>query len=167
MADTLRELLYAKVRLDEVAAMLGNAPAPGEVLGVVVEIGLQGDTVMIAGYANGDARLLYDSGGGVLGDLYRFAGIAEAARALCATAQSAVQYLSPQSAVPPPPAEDVVQVSALTMEQLYTSQVPGPEIIEPGHELNSTFVAANNLFDQLQQLQANAEAQQQKGSRPE
>jgi hypothetical protein len=161
----LRELLYSKERLDEVAGMLDHAPARGEVLGVVVEIGLPGDTVMIAGYANGDARLFHDSGGGLLGDLFRFPDIAEAAKALCATAQPAQQDLTPQSAVPPLPAIDLVQVSALTIGQLYSSQAPGPEIIEPGHKLNSIFVAANNLFDHLSRLQDNAEAQQRKQPR--
>jgi hypothetical protein len=167
MADSLRDLLYAKERLDEVAGMLGHTPAPGDVLGAVVEIGLPGDAVMIAGYANGDARLFHETGGGVVGDLYQFANIAEAAKALCAAAQSALQSLSPQSEVPPLPAEDIVQVSALTMEQIYSSQAPGPQIIEAGHALNHVFVAANNLFDQLQQLQESAGAQQRTESRVE
>lgn len=159
MAGSLRDLLYSKERLDEVAGMLGHSPAAGEVLGVVVEIGLPGDTVMIAGYANGDARFVYNSGGGVLGDLFQFADIAEAAKALCATAQPLLQQLTPQTAVPPMPALDVVRVSALAMGQIYSGEAPGPQIVTPGHPLNEVFTAANNLFDRLNQLQNNAKAQ--------
>jgi len=161
MGVSMRDLLYAKARLDEVAGTLDHTPTPTEVVVVVVEIGLPQDFVMIAGYANGDARLFHDSGGGLLGDLFQFANIAEAAKALCAAAQPSLEQLTPESTVPPPPALDIVRISALTLAQLYSREAPGPEIIKPGHPLNATFAAANNLFDQLNQLQESADAQKE------
>jgi len=188
MAGDLRDLLYAKERLEEVAGMLGPAadasvPDDNRVLGVVVEIGLQPsevmmaadaeavasgtgpgmtflmpEAVMIAGYANGDARLLRTSGGGLLGDLYTFSNIAEAAKALCAAAQPLIEKLSPQSELPPLPAVDMVQFTVLTVGQRYSSQAPGPEVIKPGHILHEVYAAASHLFDQLRALQDQADA---------
>src|SRR5205823_5157528 len=159
-------------RLEEVAGMLGPAadasvPEDKRVLGVVVEIGLQPsevmmaadagavrsgtgpgmtflmpEAVMIAGYANGDARLLRTSGGGLLGDLYTFSNVAEAAKALCAVAQPLIEKLSPWSDVPPLPAVDMVQVTVLTIKQRYASQAPGPEVIKPGHLLYAVYTSA-------------------------
>jgi hypothetical protein len=189
MAGDLRDLLYAKERLEEVAGMLGpeadaSVPEDKRVLGVVVEIGLQPsevmmaadaeavasgtgpgmtflmpEAVMIAGYANGDARLLRTSGGGLLGDLYQFPNIAEAAKALCAAAQPLVEKLSPRSGLPPLPAVDMVQFTVLTIGQLYSSQAPGPEVIKPGHVLHEVDTAALHLFEQLRALQEQANAQ--------
>jgi len=194
MAGDLRDLLYAKERLEEVAGMLGptadaSVAEDKRVLGVVVEIGLQPsevmmaadaqavasgtgpgmtfmmpEAVMIAGYANGDARLLRSSGGGLLGDLYTFPNIAEAAKALCAAAQPLIEKLSPQSELPSLPAVDIVQVTVLTMKQRYSSEAPGPEVIKPGHMLHAVYAAASNLFDQLRALQEQANAQKEQPS---
>lgn len=153
MSTSIRDLLYAKERLEEVAGMLPEQGAPTTVLGVVVEIGLPQDTVMIAGYANGDARLFWGTGGGFLGELYQFPDIAEAAKALCACAKPLIGELPLESDLPSVPAADVVRVAVLTLEERYASSAAGPEIIKPGHMLNATFTAANKLFEQLQVLQ--------------
>jgi hypothetical protein len=122
---------------------------------------LMPEAVMIAGYANGDARLLRTSGGGLLGDLYQFPNIAEAAKTLCATVQPLLEKLSPQSELPPLPVVDMVHVTVLTMKQRYSSQAPGPEVIKPGHVLHAVYGAASNLFDQLRALQEQANAQKE------
>jgi hypothetical protein len=182
MADSMRDLLYAKQRLEEVAGMLGPAfgagvPEGKRVLGVVVEIGLQPsnvaiaadaeavasgtgpgmsflmqEAVMIAGYANGDARLLWTTGGAVVGNLYMFKEIADAARNLCSLTQSLLDQLQPQPAIPPLPAVDVVRVTALTLKNMYSTEVPGPEIIGSGHPLNPIYLAARKLYDEVQAL---------------
>jgi hypothetical protein len=190
MADSMRDLLYSKQRLEEVAQMLGPVSGAGvidenRVLGVVVEIGLQPsevtmaadaeavssgtgpgmsflmqEAVMIAGYANGDARLLWTAGGGVVGDLYQFKEIADAARNLCSLLQPLLDQLQPQAAVPPLPATDIVRVTALTSQSLYSTEVPGPEIIVSTHPLNPVYVAARKLYDEVQAL--NEDTGQQK-----
>jgi hypothetical protein len=149
----MRDLLYIKERLEEVAGMLPQPVAPATVLGVVVEIGLPNDTILIAGYANGDARLLWDSGGGMVGDLYNISNIAEAAKALCDAAQYLPQHLAVETTLPPLPAQDIVRIAVLTMDQRFATQAPGPQIVHPDHPLHATFTAANNLFEQLQALQ--------------
>jgi len=182
MADSMRDLLYAKQRLEEVAGMLGpdfgaGVPEEKRVLGVVVEIGLPPsnvtlaadadamtlgtgsgiaymiqEAVMIAGYANGDARLVWSSGGAVVGDLYQFKEIADAARDLCSLTQPLLEHLQTQSSVPPLPDTDIVQVTALTAQSLYSTQVPGPEIIGPTHPLDTIYVAARKLYEEIQAL---------------
>ena len=182
MADSLRDLLYAKQRLEEVAGMLGPGIDAGvaedkRVLGVVVEIGLPPsnvvlaadaeavtlgtssttsymiqEVVMIAGYANGDARVLWTTGGGIVGDLYQFKEIADAARNLCSLAQPLVEQLQHQADVPPLPATDIVQVTVLTSQSLYSTQVRGPEIIGPNHPFNPVYVAARKLYDEVQAI---------------
>jgi hypothetical protein len=167
LAETMRDLLYAKVRLEEVAGMLdpaahdGGAMGESRVLGVVVEIGLPGDVIMIAGYANGDARLFRESGGGVVGDLYQFQGIADAARALCQVGQSVIGQLKSEGSPPPSPATDMVRVSVLTMEQFYSREVSGPEIVQRGHPLGGVFMASNNLFEELNKLEGQAQSKGQ------
>ncbi len=93
MGPALRDLLYSKERLKEVVSMLDQPATAASILGVVMEIGLPEGAAMVAGYANGDARLLWSMGGGLLGDLYQHKEIAEAAKSLCATVQPLLTHL--------------------------------------------------------------------------
>jgi hypothetical protein len=159
MPNPLRDLLFSSARLEETASMLAHPPTPSDVLGVVVEIGLPDNAVIIAGYANGDARLLWDSGGAVVGDLYQFNEIATAAKALCSTAQSLLDHLPSQPDIPPLPQVDIVQVTALTPGGLYSSHAPGPDIITSTHPLKPLYAAAMVLYKEVQALNESTPAE--------
>lgn len=161
MAGSMRALLYARERLEEVTGMLDQPPMPDDVLGVVAEIGIEQGAVMVAGYANGDARLLFTMGGGLLGDLYQFPNIAEAAKTLCAIAQSLVGQMPVEKNLPPLPTVDNVRMAVLTTAHQYASEAPGPEIIQPAHPLQKAFAAATRLFEELQALQDSANSKPQ------
>ena len=155
----MRDLLYSQVRLEEIRSLLEpDVPASSiadsiRVLGVVTEIGLQDGVFMIAGYANGDARLIYSNGGGLLGDLYQYPNIAQAARRAVSTAQSLLDALPIELDLPPLPTADVVRIAILTMNERHAIQVPGPAIIMRMHPLNALFSATNDLATELFNLQ--------------
>jgi hypothetical protein len=130
-----------------------RTPDSSRVLGVVVEIGLQEGAFLIAGYANGDARLLYSNGGGLLGDLYEYPNIAEAARSVVDVAQPLLDTLPVESELPPLPAADMVRVAILTINTRHATQVPGPAIVHPQHPLNKLFSTSNDLATELFALQ--------------
>lgn len=160
----LRDLLYSQARLEETQSLLQPTdpayliPEANRVLGVVAEIGYPHQVaIIIAGFANGDARVLSSKGGGLLGDLSQHPDIASAAKALVATAlvataQPLYTTLPIETDLPPLSPPDLVRFALLTKHERRVAQAPGPEIIQPGHPLHVIFTAMNNLVTQLQDL---------------
>jgi hypothetical protein len=151
----LRKLLYQQQWLDEVESGLGldQPAAPDRVLGVVTEIGLESNAVIVAGFANGDARLLWTSGGGLIGMLSAYPAINKAARELVAVAQPLVSGIPVEDEVPPVPAEAMVRFALLTRGGCHAIEVPGPEVIQPYHPLYTLYTGMNNLLTELRLVQ--------------
>jgi hypothetical protein len=148
----LRDLLYSGQRLDEAREGAGDAPKGvserDRVLGVVTELGVGGGVAIAAGFANGDARLFFSSGGGLIGDLSQFHGIDRAARALVATAQLMLNS-TPRAEGNDLPGQDMVRFALLTPGGVHAVTAPGPEVTSPGSPLYPLFVAANDLLTEL------------------
>ena len=151
----LRKLLYQQQWLDEVQAGLGpnEPPVPDRVLGVVAEIGLESNAAIVAGFANGDARLLWTSGGGLIGMLSTYPAIYKAARELVAVAQPLVSGIPLEDEVPPVPAEAMVRFALLTPGGRHATEVPGPDVIQPYHLLYTLYAATKNLLNELLRVQ--------------
>jgi hypothetical protein len=148
----MRDLLYSPQRLDEVreAAAEGpeGVPESDHVLGVVTEMGIGGGIAIAAGFANGDARLFFSSGGGLIGDMSRFAGVDRAARVLVATGQLMLESI-PKEEGNELPGQDMVRFALLTPGGVHATTAPGPEVTSPGSPLYPLFVAANDLLTEL------------------
>ena len=72
---------------------LPDAKEADGVLGVVVENAFNGGSWIVAGFADGDARIFWSSGGGMIGDMSAYPAVERAARKLVAAAQSASHSL--------------------------------------------------------------------------
>ncbi|HET9493815.1 MAG TPA: hypothetical protein VFR15_06265 [Chloroflexia bacterium] len=148
----MRDLLYSEQRLDEAREGAGGAPEgvaeSDRVLGVVTELGIGGGVAIAAGFANGDARLFFSSGGGLIGDLSQFPGIDRAARALVATGQLMLDAI-PEAEGNDLPGQDMVRFALLTPGGIHAATAPGPEVTSPGSPLYPLFVAANDLLTEL------------------
>jgi hypothetical protein len=161
----LREMLFSEQRLDESLNVDGAEPQslqdvePDRVLGVVTEIGYKLGTVIIAGFANGDARLLWTTGGGLIGDLSRFPNIAGAAQELVKVGQEYVLQF-PISPDRPLPAPDRVRFSLLTTGGVHAMEESEFDVQMPGHPYFDLFVATNALITELRLLE---EGMQKKG----
>jgi hypothetical protein len=153
----LRDLLYSEHRLDE--ALDAYRPGisslheadPGLVLGVVAEIGMERGAVIVAGFANGDARLLYTTGGGIIGDLTAFPKIAAAAKAFVGAAQPLATTL-PLETAHPLPAPGRVRFALLTPGGTRVADVSEAEMDRPTAELRPVIAALNDLITELRTL---------------
>jgi hypothetical protein len=148
----MRDLLYAQQRLDEVSEGAGDAPEgvdeSDRVLGVVVEMGVGGGIAIVAGFANGDARLFLSSGGGLIGDMSRFPGVDRTARALVQTGQLMLGSI-PAATGNDLPGADMVRFALLTPGGVHAAVAPGPDVTSPGSPMYPLFVAANDLLTEL------------------
>jgi hypothetical protein len=154
----LRELLFSEQRLSEslnadgAQAQSLQDVEPDRVLGVVTEMGYSRGIVIIAGFANGDARLLWTTGGGLIGDLSRFPNIARAAQELVRVGQEYVHSF-PMSTERSLPAPDRVRFSLLTPGGVHATEESEFNVQMPGHPLFDLFVATNALITELRLLE--------------
>ena len=129
---------------------LGEKPSAvhvGEVLGVVVEVPVDGKLDVLAAYADGSARylgtanqLVLKETGGDLGPLV--AAVIGQAYLLLAVPPA------PRDKEAPPPSPDQVRLTALSPNGVHTVSVPWAEV-EPGGKFNGVFDAAIALLQDL------------------
>lgn len=155
----LRGMLFLQERLIEAQSALPaddpglTIPEENRVLGVVTEIGLEQLTIIVAGYINGDARLLNTLGGGLLGNLYEYPQVARSARILVDTAQNLFDYSSVDTNSRPLPVANMVRFTLLTLHERRVVEIPGPEVITPNHPFHPLFQATTLLSDELHNIQ--------------
>jgi hypothetical protein len=127
---------------------LGRQPESNEadkVLGAVVELGWFGGTITIAGYADGDARLLMSSGAGFIGEMTQIPEVSKAAQALVTAADRLVGSL-PVSTDRPLPEQGRAGFYILTPGGTHAVDEAESEAKRPGHHLRGMYSAAQDLI---------------------
>ncbi len=134
---------------------LGVQPSGGErpdqVLGVVIDMGMDRGVATVAGFADGDARIFWSSGGGVIGDLRRFPAVAGAAQNLTGVAGQFLSFLptgDPHSL----PESGWLRLSFLTRAGAHTTEVEEAALQDSGHLLYPVYAAMHSLITQLRLL---------------
>lgn len=153
----LRDMLYSKERLNEALEDYrsqhdGQQEAePGMVLGVVAEIGMERGAAIIAGYVNGDARIFWTTGGGIIGDMRQYPDIVNAAKALVRTAQKVVAQL-PVETTRPLPDPGRIRFALLTLAGMHVADEKQSDVEEPNHPLYQLYASLQDLITQLRLL---------------
>lgn len=152
-----RHLLSAKEMRSHIEAWtvlreLGEAPPADQaydVLGVVVEISIDGGVVIVAGYADGAARYFFSRGGGVIGDDMPEA-IKQAAKTLTQTAAPLARTMA-AGVRQGLPARMHVRVTLLTPSGMRVGEVADGRAEDPKNQLHEVYMAAYKLFQEIQQ----------------
>ena len=129
----------SRVRLQTWALLrsLGVEPSreqSEEVLGVIVENGSEEGFVTLAAYADGEARMFFSTGGGVIGETREQPAVAEAARQVVASAQ-AIEVRLPMSSDRSCPADGDIAVRLLTPAGIHIAVAATTEAMTEGHPL--------------------------------
>ncbi len=153
----LRDMLYSKERLDEALEDYRSQDdsrqkaEPGMVLGVVVEMGMEKGAAIIAGYVNGDARIFWTTGGGIIGDMRQYPDIVNAAKALVGTAQNVVAQLPVETSRPlPDPGR--IRFALLTRAGMHVADEKQSDAEKPSHPLYQLYASLQDLITQLRLL---------------
>jgi hypothetical protein len=128
--------------------------AQDQVAGVVAELGIGGEAAIVAGYADGEARLFWTTGGGIIGKMTDPAVIGAAA-ALVKAGQPFVSEL-PYETDHPLPGDGMVRFVLLTPGGAHSTEVKGSEVERPTHRLHPLFVAMHGLVAALRVLMEGA-----------
>lgn len=139
------------------AASLGLAGElkPNEPYGVLMEMGIPSSVVTLACFANGDARLYYKTGGGMVGGISH-EKIRKAAQEFTALARKTMTRMSRVTSYPVP-AEDRVRFYVLTPRGVFTTETDREALGEPGNELAPLFYSGQEVVTQMRQVQEERE----------
>lgn len=151
------EVVYANLRkraFETSPQSLGSAGdvREDEAYGVIMEMGISDSTLTLACFADGDAGLYYQSGGGMKGG-GAHENVRRAAKAFVDLAQKALPRMAP-SAGQPLPESGQVCFHALTPRGVLSAQVDREVLGESERELTPLFYSGQEVVAQMRQVQA-------------
>lgn len=151
------EVIYAGLRKKAFMTSPQNLGPAGDVkedeaYGAVMEMGISDSVLTLACFADGDAGLYYQSGGGVKGG-GAHENVRKAAKDFVALTQKVIPRMTKASRDQTLPESGKVSFYALTPKGLLTTQVDR-EALGETHPLAPLFYAGQEVVGQMRQVQA-------------
>ncbi|MES1244529.1 MAG: hypothetical protein ABUT39_23185 [Acidobacteriota bacterium] len=164
------EVVYANLRkkiLETPRESLGLPGEPGEAkpmepYGLVMEMGISDSAVMLACFANGDAGVYCQTGGGMKGGLAH-ESVRKAAKELIAQAEKALPKMARYTGQPTP-AAGRVRFYVLTGRGLGTSETDREALADPGNPLGPLFYSGQEVVSQMREVQEQRRAEFEGGT---
>lgn len=159
------EVVYMNIRkkiLETSRESLGLPGEPGEAnrmapYGLVMEMGIANSAVMLACFANGDAGVYYQTGGGMKGGLAH-ESVRKMVKDLIGLAEKALPKMS-RAIAQPLPGPGKVRFFVLTPRGLATAETDREELADPGNELGPLFVSGQEVVSQMREVQEQRRAE--------
>jgi hypothetical protein len=121
------------------------------VYGALMEMGISKSTVTLACFADGDARVFYRSGGGMVGGISH-ESVRKISKELIALAQQALPKMTKTSSYPPP-GPDQVRFFLLTPRGAFTAETDRGALASRENELASLFHKGQEVVAEMRQVQ--------------
>ena len=150
------EVVYMNLRQEALAMTPETLGQAGQVhndepYGVVMEMGMGSSVVTLACFADGDARLYYKTGGGMVGG-HGHERVRKAAKEFVLLAHKALPGMIPTTDYPLPE-PDKVRFYALTPRATLTVETDRQDLAEAPSELSSLFYSGQEVVTQMRQVQ--------------
>jgi hypothetical protein len=141
----------------EVVQVAPGEAKPMEPYGLVMEMGISDSAVMLACFANGDAGVYYQTGGGMKGGLAH-ESVRKASRDLIALAQKALPKMARFTGQPTPGAGRV-RFYVLTPRGPVTAETDREALADPGNPLGPLFYSGQEVVSQMREVQEQRRAE--------
>ena len=163
------EVVYANLRKRiletprETLGLPGNPGDPGdpaeakEPYGLVMEMGISDSAVMLACFANGDAGVYYQTGGGMKGGIAH-ESVRKAAKDLIAKAVAALPRMV-RFTGQPTPVSGKVRFYVLTPRGVVTAETDREALADPGNVLAPLFYSGQEVVSQMREVQEQRRAE--------
>lgn len=159
------EVVYANLRkkiLETPRESLGLPGDPAEVkpmepYGLVMEMGISDSAVMLACFANGDAGVYYQTGGGMKGGLAH-ESVRKASRDLIAQAEKAMPKMARYTGQPTP-GPGRVRFYVLTVRGLASAETDREALADPDNPLGPLFYRGQEVVSQMREVQEQRRAE--------
>ncbi len=152
------EVVYAKLRrraFETTPEALGvaNDLAMGDPYVLLMEMGMPGTVVTLACFADGDAGVYYQTGGGMIGGRAHET-VRQAAKGFIAQIKPLVVGMEKMADPPPPPDPGRVRFTALTPEGTFTAETNREALAEPDNPLSGLYYSGQEVVSQMREVLA-------------
>lgn len=150
------EVVYMNLRRKALATdhqTLGLAGHLGEnePYGLLMELGIPNSVVTLACFADGDARVYYQTGGGMIGGIAH-ESVRKAAKELVALSRTALPRMS-RTTSHPLPGPDRVQFYVLTPRGTFTAETDRRALAQSQNDFSSLFYRGQEVVTQMREVQ--------------
>jgi hypothetical protein len=155
------EEAYMRLRLEALGTVAARLGLPGELkptdpYGVLMEMGIPKSVVTLAAFADGDARLYYKTGGGMVGGVSH-ESVRKAAQEFVALSRKVLGRMTKTTEYPLP-APDRVRFYVLTPRGVFTTETDRQRLGETASDLSTLFYSGQEVVTQMRQVQETREA---------
>jgi hypothetical protein len=121
--------------------------------GVIMEVGIPDSVVTLAGFVDGDARVYYQNGGGMVGG-FAHESTREASKAFVAASSKVLPRLGRTAEQPPIPAGGKVRFSVLTARGIVTGEIDREALGDSSNAFSALYYSGQEVVAQMRQVQA-------------
>lgn len=151
------EVVYAKLRrrafqTTPEALGVANEIGPEDPYALLMEMGMPGTVVTLACFADGDAGVYYQTGGGMIGGRAHET-VRKAAKDFLAQIKPMIVGMG-KLADPPVPDPGRVRFSALTPEGTFSAEVDREALADPGNPLSALYYSGQEVVSQMREVLA-------------
>jgi hypothetical protein len=150
-AETFMRLRQEAIETPAASLGLPGELKPNEPYGALMEMGIPSSVVTLACFANGDARLYYKTGGGMVGGISH-EKVRKAAQEFSSLARKALPRMNRVTTYPVPN-EDRIRFYVLTPRGIFTTETDREALGEPGNGLAPLFYSGQEVVTQMRQVQ--------------
>jgi hypothetical protein len=123
----------------------------GDPYGIVMEMGIPNSVVTLACFADGDARVYYKAGGGMVGGIGH-ESVRKAAKEFVALAGKNLPGMS-RTTTYPLPETDRVRFYVLTQRGIFTAETDRHDMAEIRNDLSTMFYKGQEVVTEMRQVQ--------------
>ncbi len=152
---------YMRLRYQALTTVAARLGLPGELkpndpYGVIMEMGIPKSVVTLAAFADGDARLYYKTGGGMVGGISH-EKVRRAAQEFVALSRKVLGRMAKTTEYPLPET-DRVRFYVLTPRGVFTTETDRQRLGEIPSDLSTLFRSGQEVVTQMREVQETREA---------
>ncbi|HYX23593.1 MAG TPA: hypothetical protein VFC23_05525 [Thermoanaerobaculia bacterium] len=149
--EAYMELRRQAIETDPKRLVLPGELKPDEAFGVLMEMGISTSVVTLASFADGDARIYYKTGGGMIGGVSH-ENVRAASKDLVARAQKTLPRMIKTTSFPLPE-DGRVRFYVLTPRGVLTTETSRQTLGERQSELAALFSSGQEVVAQMRQVE--------------
>jgi hypothetical protein len=155
------EEAYMRLRYQALTTIAARLGLPGELkpndpYGVVMEMGIPKSVVTLAAFADGDARLYYKTGGGMVGGISH-ESVRKAAHEFVDLSRKVLGRMTKVTEYPLP-GPDRVRFYVLTPRGVFSTETDRQRLGETASDLSTLFRSGQEVVSQMREVQEHREA---------
>ena len=149
--EVYMDLRQRAIETDPKRLVLTSELKPTDAYGALMEMGISSSVVTLACFADGDARVLYKTGGGMIGGISH-ENVRQASREFLALAQRALAGMT-KATDRPLPGPDKLRFYVLTQRGVFTTETDRRILGRAESDLSALYYSGQEVVAQMRQVE--------------